>query len=296
MSWYDGLEDILRRNEPLAKRTTFRIGGPAATFLEPDDERQFALAYSAALRSGLPVHILGGGSNLLICDEGVPGVVLSTALLQSGAPAVHEGRVVVRAGMRLSRLVRWTAQSGLAGLECLAGIPGTVGGAVRMNAGGRYGCVGGRVEAIWCADRRGETVMRQARHVRWGYRSTDIAEPILAVEFQLERDSAGKTEGRLTEILEEKRSSQPVELRSAGCFFKNPPKESAGRLIDGAGMKGRRVGGACVSDKHANFIVNLGGATARDVLALSTQVRERVRECFRVSLESEVCYWPQAAY
>ena len=292
MPWHRGLEPFLKRCEPLAVRTTFRIGGAAAFFLEPPDEDAFADAYAASRRSGLPVRILGGGSNVLITDEGVRGVVLSTAGLRGPTGAAEQGKVRAQAGTSLSGLIRWAVRHGLAGIEGLAGIPGTVGGAVCMNAGGRDGTIGERVATVWCLGRDGKTFARQGRDVRWGYRSTDIGEPVTAVELLLDRDRPAKIRERIETTLAAKLESQPVAEMSAGCFFKNPRGASAGKLIDDAGMKGKRVGKACVSSRHANFIVNLGGATADDVLALCGQVRERVREQHGVLLENEVRCWP----
>ena len=294
MAWHQGLEPFLRRTEPLALRTTFRIGGSSAFFLEPPDERAFADAYAAAVRSGMPVRILGGGSNLLISDRGVQGIVLSTAGLRGRIRMASGRRARMPAGMSLRKLVRWTARHRLAGLEGLVGIPGTVGGAVYMNAGAGHGTIGSRVGTVWCIGRDGETFVRRGRDVRWGYRSTDIREPIVAVELLLDRDRPAAIRERMDGTLAQKRESQPVDELSAGCFFKNPRGESAGRLIEQAGMKGQRVGMARVSRRHANFIVNMGDATAGDVLALCGKVRDRVRERFGLRLEDEVCYWPEA--
>ena len=291
MSWQHDIEPFLRRDEPLSARTTFGIGGPAAFFVEPPGEEEFSCAYAAARRSGLPVLVLGGGSNLLISDEGVRGIILSTSRLNGLIGRAH-GRVRVPAGTGLPRLVRWAESNGLAGMECLAGIPGTVGGAVCMNAGGRDGTIGNMVSVVRCVGRHGELVERRGRDVRWAYRSSDISEPIVAVELLLRKDKPEAIRNRVKATIWQKRKSQPVERRSAGCFFKNPAGASAGALIDKAGMKGERVGMACVSTRHANFIVNLGYATSGDVLALCRKVRERIHERFGLQLESEVRLWP----
>ena len=295
MTWYGGLEPILRRGQSLAERTTFRIGGAAEFFLDPPDEQAFSAACAAAARADLPVRILGAGSNVLISDDGVPGIVISTVGLRNGPPEVSGPVLRVLAGAMLAELVQWTARAGLRGLECLAGIPGTVGGAVRMNAGNGRGEISDRVTRFWCVDGYGKIFERRRGQVRWAHRATDIAEPIMAVELTLDRDRPAEIRRRLAEILAERRESQPVDVPTAGCFFKNPPGDFAGRLIERAGLKGERVGTACVSPKHANFIVNLGGATAADVLRLSMTVRERVRNRFGVLLENEVHCWPTAA-
>lgn len=291
MGWYSGLEPILRRNEPLAARTTFGIGGRAAFFIEPRSEADLSAAYPAALRSGLTVYILGGGSNLLVADDGVPGIVVCMTGLADKSLSTRGSCVQVRAGTSLEKTIVWTARAGLSGLECLAGIPGTVGGAVRMNAGGTYGNIGDRVVSVWCVDRNGRIYARPGHDVQWGYRATDLRDPIVRVEFDLYEKPPEAVKERRAQILGQKRAAQPIRMRSAGCFFKNPTGEHAGQLIESAGLKGSRVGEACVSETHANFIVNLGRATAGEVLALSETVREEVSSEFGVELENEVCFW-----
>ena len=269
--------------------------------MEPATEAEFALCYAAAVRSRLPIFILGGGSNLLVSDEGVPGIVIcTTRMADKSMPAPSHpsfgahgpaSLLQLRAGTNLEKAVLWTVRAGLSGLECLAGIPGTVGGAVRMNAGGRYGMICDAVHAVWCADHHGRIYMRDTRDIQWGYRATDLNDPIVRVEFDLRRKPSEAVRLQRAKILSEKRASQPVQQHSAGCFFKNPGEDKAGELIELAGLKGYRIGEACVSSKHANFIVNLGGATASDVLALSDTVRDRVYAEFDVSLENEVSTW-----
>lgn len=293
MHWHAGLEHILARDVPLAEYTTFGIGGPVDYFLTPSDSGEFARAYAAALRSKLPVYVLGGGSNVLIRDNGIRGVVIRMPKASPDLSSIRGQTVIVDAGLHLGALVRATARVGLAGLEVLVGVPGTVGGALRVNAGGRYGSIGDRVSLVWLVDEMGRVMARRARDIQWGYRQTSITEPITAVEFHLEREPAAAIERRMGEILGEKRSTQPMDYPSAGCFFKNPPGRAAGRLIDESGLKGLSRGGACVSEKHANFIVNKGGATASDVLALAEEVRARVRDRFDTELEPEVRCWPQ---
>jgi UDP-N-acetylmuramate dehydrogenase len=301
MNWYSGLESFVRRDEPLAERTTFAIGGRAAFFMEPTTEVEFAAGYAAAVRSRLPVFILGGGSNLLVSDKGLPGIVIcTTKLADRSMPAQSHATfsahaagslIQLHAGTSLENAVLWTARAGLAGLECLAGIPGTVGGAVRMNAGGRYGVICDAVHAVWCVDSQGGIYMRNGDDIQWGYRATDLGDPIVRVEFDLKRKPPEAVRLQRQKILAEKRAAQPVKQHSAGCFFKNPGEEKAGELIELAGMKGYRIGEACVSLQHANFIVNLGGATATDVMALSDTVRDRVYAEFDVSLENEISTW-----
>ncbi len=294
MLWCDGPNATAQRNIRLADRTTFGIGGPADFLVEPSDESSFAQAHAAAVRRGLPIHILGGGSNVLVADEGIDGVVLSMRRLDDNTPSVNNAVIRVRAGTPLARVIHWTVRLGLAGLESLAGIPGSVGGAVRMNAGAGENAIGDRVAALWCSDGGGGLFRRDGEAVVWGYRRTDIAHPIVAVELALQPDDPEAVRSRVRGTISAKCAAQPVDSRSAGCFFKNPPGDSAGRLIDGAGLKGRRAGDACVSPKHANFIINDGDANAGDVMALCDVVQRRVAQVFNVVLEHEVCCWPMA--
>ncbi len=292
MPWRSGLSHILERDVPLAPYTSFGIGGKADFFLAPESGSEFARAYAAALGSGLPVYVLGGGSNLLIGDNGIRGIVIRMPDTSCGQVSIRGEAVVAPAGMALSALILATVRAGLSGLEVLAGIPGTVGGAVSLNAGGRYGCIGDKVATVWVVDRLGRVLARPSAEVQWGYRTSSLTEPVVEVEFALERERPALIERRMEEILAEKREAQPMAQQSAGSFFKNPPGDNAGRLIEEAGLKGRRCGAASVSERHANFIVNLGGATAADVLTLAGEVRQRVRDRFGMELEREVRCWP----
>ena len=293
MSWYRGFEDIVTHEAPLARRTTFGIGGAAEALLEPRGEPQFAEAWAAARTSGLPIRLLGGGSNLLIPDAGVRGVVVTTTRL-AGHPVQDGDRVTVAAGFELRKLLRFAMARGLSGLEALVGIPGTVGGAVRMNAGGRHGAIGRRVERVWCATDDGRIIERAGDEVAWGYRETDLCDPVLRVELKLTSDTPEAVRERTRGILRDKARAQPLGAHSAGCFFRNPPEREAWRLIVDAGLKGFHVGDAAVSEKHANFVINLGRATAADVLSLSGTVRDRVRDRSGIVLENEVHCWTEA--
>jgi UDP-N-acetylmuramate dehydrogenase len=293
MPWFSELKHITERHAPLAPHTTFGIGGRADFLLSPSDGGEFARAYAAARGAGLPVYVLGGGSNLLISDDGVRGVVIRMPNDARDRIEIIGETVTAPTGVPLAALVRDTVLAGLSGLEILAGIPGTVGGAVAMNAGGRYGCIGDKVATVWIMDEIGRVLPKKAADISWGYRTTSLKGPVTAVEFKLERDRADAIERRLQQALAEKQEQQPLGHSSAGCFFKNPAGDVAGRLIEDAGMKGKRRGAACVSERHANFIVNLGGATAADVLALADEVRGQVRERFGTELENEVQCWPE---
>jgi UDP-N-acetylmuramate dehydrogenase len=294
MSWYSGLENIVERDIALSRLTTFRIGGHAGVLLVPEDVESFAAAYAAAKKAGVPVHILGWGSNILVADEGVPGVVISTRGLINRTLADDGQTIRVEAGASMREFVRWSARAGYSGIESLAGIPGSIGGAVVMNAGALGACLGDSVSAVWYVTEGGELVRRSGEDISWDYRETDIDGPVAAVEMELTRDEPDCVLDRMADALMARRSQQPVGIPSAGCFFRNPPGESAGRLIDEAGLKGMSVGGASISARHANFIVNQGGATAAHVCELGDIVRDRVRDCFGVELKNEVCVWPSA--
>ncbi|MFN3485659.1 MAG: UDP-N-acetylmuramate dehydrogenase [Planctomycetota bacterium] len=270
----------VRREEPLAPYTTLKVGGPAEYLVEPRDPEELGRVLAAAREWDLPVRILGSGANLLVRDAGVRGAVVRLTHL-----ARRRGWHV-EAGYSLPRLVKESVAAGLSGLECLAGVPAAVGGAVRMNAGGRHGEIAGAVRAVDVVTFDGAARRLGRREVGFRYRGTALeGAVVVAAEFELRPDPEAPR--RYREILAAKKATQPLGVPSAGCMFKNPPGAHAGRLIDECGLKGARVGRARISRKHANFIVNEGGATADDVLRLVDLVRSRVP----VPLELEVLVW-----
>jgi UDP-N-acetylmuramate dehydrogenase len=257
-----------------------KVGGPAEFFVEPRTPEELALVFIAAREADLPVRYLGSGANLLIRDAGVRGAVIHLRRFDA-REGLHVG-----AGYNLARLCKETAAEGLAGLEALAGVPATVGGAVRMNAGGRHGEIAAAVRYVDVMNPAGELLRLTHEQIGFRYRRTSLDGAIIvAAGFGLE--PAEGVRERYDAVLEEKRRSQPLGTHNAGCMFKNPPGGQAGRLIDEGGLKGERVGGAHVSTKHANFIVNDGGATASDVLQLVERIRSRVP----VPLDLEVEVW-----
>lgn len=283
----------LRTQEPMSRHTTFKIGGPAKIFFEPERMEELADALHRYRQQGQSIYILGGGSNLLVRDEGVDGVVIA---LHKGAAFQHitiEGcKVKAGAGVSLPKLVKMMANIGLSGLECLVGIPGTVGGAARMNAGGKHGTIGPLIESVFVMHSDGHTERIERDKLLFGYRSSNLKDfVILEVVLLLKEESPALVFEHTRAIYEEKKRTQPLYEPSAGCVFKNPPGQSAGALIDKAGLKGTTVGGAMVSEKHANFIINRGGATASDVLKLIDLIRERVSKIFNISLELEIEIW-----
>ena len=270
-------ESGVRREEPLATRTTLRVGGSARILAEPASEADLASVLQRTHAAGVPVIMLGRGSNLLVPDSGVDAVVISL-----GHPAWQ----------RLKNLCGLASKAGLVGFEFLEGIPGNVGGALRMNAGAMGGWMFDVVEEVRVMARDGTVRTYRKAEMKVDYRHCAELEAAIAVEAVLRpaRVAPGEDETirRQIDAYRDKRhQSQPREP-SAGCMFKNPPGDSAGRLIDAAGLKGERVGGAEVSTVHANFIINRGGATAADVITLVRRVRERVQGASGVTLEPEV--------
>ncbi len=288
-----GPESGVRREEPLATRTTLRVGGSARILAEPASEADLAAVLQRSNAAGAPVIMLGRGSNLLVPDSGVDAVVISL-----GHPAWQrfvpeaDGRVRVGAGLRLKNLCGLASKAGLVGFEFLEGIPGNVGGALRMNAGAMGGWMFDVVEEVRVMARDGAVRTYRKAEMKVDYRHCAELEAAIALEAILRpaRVAPGEDEAirRQIDAYRDKRhQSQPREP-SAGCAVKNPPGDSAGRLIDAAGLKGERVGGAEVSTVHANFIINRGGATSADVIALVRRVRERVQGASGVTLEPEV--------
>jgi UDP-N-acetylmuramate dehydrogenase len=284
----------------LAEQTWYGVGGRARMLAHPSNIDQLVALTSRCFEHGVALRVLGAGANLLVADGGVDGVVVRLdepfwRRVQAGGTAVTVG-----AGHDLMRLVLWTARRGLAGLDVLAGIPATVGGAVRMNAGGAFGEIGPTVQSISVMDHAGDIHMRPHDDLHLGYRTSSIAAPlILEARLELRPDDPQKVKQNVKEVFQHKKASQPLAEHSAGCAFKNPPPEAddkrprpAGALIDGAGLKGIRIGGAEISAIHANFVITHRGCTAGDVLRLIEHVQENVAGRFGVHLEREVVLWP----
>lgn len=291
---YPAIGELRRRIElrrPLAPLTTLKIGGAAERYFQPRSPGEVAAAVKLAAGSDWPLWVIGGGSNLLVPDEGVPGLVVDLGLLNE---VVVEGNVVrAGAGARLSRVIATACRAGLAGLEGLAAIPGVVGGAAAMNAGGKYGEFGDSCESVTVVRADGAMCRLNRGEVGFGYRGTNLSGALVTgVTLRLAPGDADTLMRTSAEIAKAKRKGQPYDLPSAGCTFRNPATgPSAGTLIDRAGLKGERCGGAQVSTLHANFIVNTGGAKASDVLALAETVRRRVHGVHGVELAYEIRRW-----
>ena len=289
---FQGFEQIVRQGELLGPHTWFGLGGPAEFFAEPNSVDQLASLVQRCSQDGIPVRVLGGGSNLLVSDEGVSGMVLRLS-----APAFQEIRTAqlklsAGSGARLGHVVSNAVREGLAGLEPLVGIPGTLGGALRGNAGSHGGDVGQWVGRVTTMTRAGDLIVRNRADLVFSSRQSNLDDlVILGCEFELEREDPQELTKRMQKNWILKKASQPPGHQSTGCIFKNPRGLAAAMLIEQAGLKGARVGGAEVSDRHANFIVADPDATARDVLELIDQIRTSVAERLGVDLETEIEVW-----
>ncbi len=289
-NWRRRFEDRAADERPLAPLTTWRIGGPAQLYLEPRNADELAETVALLRRSGIPFRVLGGGSNLLVSDKGVRGAVVSLARLSAVRRA--EGVLEVEAGARLLEVVRIAATLGLSGFENLAGIPGRVGGAVFGNAGSRYGAIGDLVLSLDLMEPDGQLRRVVPGPSFFRYRGSDVGERIVVRALLAGGEADPRLlRARVRELVQERRRSQPGWVGNAGCVFKNPKGDAAGRLIDAAGCKGLRSGDAFVSAQHANFFENGGRALASDVLRLVDLVRDRVRAVHGVDLELEVRRW-----
>lgn len=288
----DGFRDIVKRDEPLAAHTYFGLGGPAEYFAAPRSVEELASLVSRCRQEGVAMHLLGGGSNLLVRDEGVRGVVIKLDAPAFSEVSVKGNLVDAGAGAALSHVITTSTKQELAGLEVLVGIPGTVGGSLRMNAGGRAGDIGQFTRQVTVMDWQGQVHARYRDELEFGYRETNLDDAIvLGGQFELEPDDPDAILKRMRKTWITKKASQPLSFQSAGCIFKNTRGLAAGLLIEQTGLKGTKVGGAEVSDRHANFIVANPGCTARDVLRLIDLVRSRVAERFGVELEMEIKIW-----
>jgi UDP-N-acetylmuramate dehydrogenase len=273
---------------PLAPYTSFRIGGPVALLAVPADRDDLKTALAFAEAEGLPVYVLGGGSNTLVRDGGFRGMAVHLSAFQ--ALERRGDCVVAGAGVRVSRLLAFCCRHGLAGLEILSGVPGTAGGAVWGNAGAWGGATADVLASVELVTAAGEERALPRRDIPFRYRASGLpaGSVVLRAAFALSPDDPKEIRRRISGYLVRRNASQPVEFRSAGSIFKNPPGEFAGRLVERIGLKGTRVGNAMISAKHGNYIVNLGGARAADVLALVALVQTRVRDATGVELELEI--------
>ncbi len=303
-----GAGSVLLRDEPMSAHTSFGVGGPAALFLEAASPADVACALSLAREAGLPWHVLGRGSNLLVADGVLAALVVhigeGMSNIEVGADAADAdggtgasadaaaGRIVAQAGASNKHVAQAACEAGLAGLEFLHGIPGSIGGAAIMNAGAYDGEFKDVCTRVSCLDpASGQCVELDREEAGWGYRSSAIGSRglvVLSAELALFSGDRTAIEDRMRELASRRRDKQPLDKKSAGSTFKRPAGHFAGKLIQDAGMQGHSVGAAQVSCKHAGFVVNNGGATAAEILACIRDVQDAVRERCGVELECEV--------
>lgn len=299
MPWYDTFDTLaekrfpqleILRAEPMSRHTTFRIGGPARRFVRPGTMEELTGLLDMAEAEGWPVLMLGSGSNLLASDGGADALVIHTgrldAVRRTGEQTIH-----AQAGIPLARLASFALREGLAGLEFSHGIPGSLGGAVCMNAGAYGGEMAQVVTAVTAWFPNEGTVRLERGELELGYRHSLFSRrrgAVLEAELALEPGDGGEIRARMEDLIRRRREKQPLEYPSAGSTFKRPEGHFAGALIEQCGLKGARVGGAMVSEKHAGFLINAGNATCGDVLELMEQVRRTVREQTGVELEPEI--------
>lgn len=287
----DSFDGEIRLDELLSKHTSYRIGGPARAYILVNSPAALSAALTACKADECPWVVVGKGSNLLVSDAGFKGAVIVLAgEFRNWKFDEENARVVVGAGTTLSRLVQEVFHRGYSGMEFAVGTPGSVGGAVRMNAGTKDDWIGSRVVSVttFAPD---QGLKRYApSDIEWAYRSTSFApdEIIVEVELQLTPALSGNIHDKMRTLLERRKASQPLEYPSCGSVFKNPEDASAGALIDEVGLKGSMCGGAQISEKHANFIVNKNKACASDVLALIKRAQEKVKEHYGIELQPEV--------
>lgn len=292
MTSLDDFSDILRQDEPLAPYTWLKVGGPAQLFFAPRSADELQAVIEFCREEELAVRLFGGGSNLLVRDDGVSGAVIHLAGEGFDEISVDGDTVRAGGGALLSHVVSQSVNAGLAGLDALVGIPGTIGGAVSGNAGGRTGDIGQFVKSVDVLTASGERFTRTEDELSFGYRHSSVNElVVLNVEFALTPGDPVEITKRMRTQWIMKKESQPLSFQSAGCIFRNPRGLSAGALIEQAGLKGTRIGGCEVSDRHANFLVTHEGATSDDVLRLIDLIRTKVSEAHGIDLETEIRVW-----
>tara|TARA_B100001964_G_scaffold84397_1_gene95231 strand:+ start:3990 stop:4871 length:882 start_codon:yes stop_codon:yes gene_type:complete len=286
------ISEIFRYDVPLKKYTSFRTGGSAEIFVEPLGSLELKRVLQFCKDEQKKVYIFGKGTNLLVGDNGVKGVVIHLGGINF-KNVERDGRYVLcGAGVNLPKLLRTVALSGFGGLEVLAGIPGTVGGAVMMNAGGKYGDISDTISSLTTMTLDGDIIKYMREDVEFEYRRCNLSGQIVTeVEFQLNESKIEVVLEKMDEIYNEKQEKQPLGTFNAGSVFKNTSKYKAAELIDKADLKGSKVGGAVVSEKHANFIVNAENATSADILELLRIIKETIKEKYNVSLEEEIHIW-----
>ena len=292
MNIFSGLEKIVETNYPLSKRTWYGLGGPTDYFIRPKTTEQLKEVVQRCNENKIPIYVMGFGSNLLISDDGLRAAVIKLESEHFRQIQFGDEEVTAWAGAELSKLVLTCVEKGLSGIEALTGIPGSIGGAVTMNAGGNFGDVGAAVEAVTLMDAQGDIFEKSKPELIFNYRRTNItAKFILNARLKLGCGDPEQIMRTVKEIWIYKKNNQPLNTKNSGCIFKNPRGVFAGAMIDRAGLKGLQIGGAVVSDKHANFIIAQKDCTSRDVIRLIDAIKQRVKEQFDIELELEIEIW-----
>lgn len=282
--------DRVHVNEPMSSHTTFRIGGPADYFVMPVSIAELAAIIKICKEAKVPYFILGNGSNLLIGDKGFRGVIIQLYKMFDGI-RIEGTTVTARAGAMLIRVAKEAGKAGLTGLEFASGIPGTIGGAMVMNAGAYGGEMKDVVTSVTVLTREGEVKTLKGAEMNFRYRGSVVEDEgyiVLEAVMKLKEGNAHEIQARMEELSVQRKTKQPIEYPSAGSTFKRPEGYFAGKLIQDAGLRGYKVGGAQVSEKHCGFVINAGGATAADVMQLMQDVSDKVQEQFGVALEPEI--------
>ncbi len=280
----------LLNNEPLAKYTSWRVGGPAQRMYIPENKADL-IDFVAGLPNGEPVYWIGLGSNLLVRDGGIRGTVINTRNRLKEMRLIDTDRVYVEVGVPCAHVARFCSDLGLTGAEFLAGIPGTMGGALKMNAGAFGGETWQIVDQLEMLNQQGQVLNRNKHEFEVAYRSVKGIDDewFLAAQLKLAKGDSQVSQLQIKALLEKRNTSQPTNKPTCGSVFKNPAGDHAARLIEACGLKGYRIGGAVVSEKHANFIENQGNATAVDIETLIQHIQTQVQQQFGISLQTEVC-------
>jgi UDP-N-acetylmuramate dehydrogenase len=289
------LKDRVLFNEPLAPYLAYKVGGPADILVFPKTEEELFWIDETAKKNNIPVTVIGTGTNLLVLDEGIRGITLSLAkafqeIEEIASPEKDKIRVRCGGGVLKPLLLEWAVERGYTGLEFSSGVPGTIGGGIYMNAGTKYGCYGDILKEIRLFDFEKGFQQFKRSEINFAYRESEVRNSLVVwASFELSKGDTALIRNEVDRIIQERSEKQPLDYPSCGSTFKNGPGYSSGRLIEKAGLKGLKVGGAEISTKHANFILNKGSATARDILSLIDIIKARVKEQFGISLECEVC-------
>jgi UDP-N-acetylmuramate dehydrogenase len=292
MNIFSGLEEIVETNYPLANETWYGLGGSVDYFIRPENQLQLQRVVQLCNENNIPMYVLGFGSNLLVSDEGLRTAVIKLDGNEFSQMQFDGNQVKVGAGAELNKVVLECVRKGLSGIEALTGIPGSIGGAVKMNAGGNFGDFGAFVEKVQLMDIEGNIFEKSKPELVFDYRRTNItAKFVLGATLKLAPGDSEQIMRTIKEIWIYKKNTQPLNTKNSGCIFKNPRGVSAGALIDRAGLKGTQIGGAIVSEKHANFINAEKGCTSDDVTKLIETIKKKVKDHFNIDLELEIEIW-----